>query len=158
MALAAEGEGGSGSFVWQQREGVTTLDIRGPLGAGSLQITATPETLFVTDGAGRTLDPGVARAYLQSRLGADVPWDRLRYWMLGIAAPDAPSHVSEAAAAPWRVIEQSGWTIGYDAFVATATGSLPQRFTAARDAVRVKVVVDQWDVPSSPPPAGIGTP
>ena len=157
LALAADGEGGSGSFVWNQRAGVTELDIRGPLGAGALQIIATEDTLSVADAAGRTLDPEAARAYLQSRLGADVPWDRLRYWMLGVPSPDAPAEVMEADASPWRVIEQSGWRIGYDAFVTTANGSLPQRFTASREAVRVKVIVDTWAVPSDVPPAGDGT-
>lgn len=156
LALAADGEGGSGSFVWNQREGVTELDIRGPLGAGALQIHATEQTLSVADGAGRMLDPDAARAYLQSRLGADVPWERLRYWMLGVPAPDAPAQVSVADAPPWRVIAQSGWRIGYDAFVTTANGSLPQRFTASRDSVRVKVIVDTWAVPSGAQPADGG--
>jgi outer membrane lipoprotein LolB len=155
LALAADGEGGSGSFVWNQREGVTELDIRGPLGAGALQIVATDQTLSVADGAGRTLDPDAARAYLQARLGADVPWHRLRYWMLGVPSPDAPSQVSEAGSSPWRIIEQSGWRIGYDGFVATADGSLPQRFTASRETVRVKVIVDSWVlVPDAPPADG----
>ena len=156
LALAADGEGGSGSFVWNQRDGVTELEIRGPLGAGALRIHATEQILSVADGAGRTLDPDAARAYLQARLGADVPWDRLRYWMLGVPAPDAPAEVSIADAPPWRVIAQSGWRIGYDAFVTTANGSLPQRFTASRDSVRVKVVVDTWAVPSDPQPADGG--
>lgn len=158
IALAADGEGGSGSFVWSQRAGLTELDIRGPLGAGALQITATAGTLAVVDGAGRTLDPDAARAYLQSQLGADVPWDRLRYWMLGVPAPDAPAQVADAEARPWRVIEQSGWRIGYDAFVATPNGSLPQRFTASRESVRVKVIIDTWAVPSDAPAAGGATP
>jgi outer membrane lipoprotein LolB len=157
LALASGDEGGSGSFVWSQREGVTELDIRGPLGAGSLQVIATDETLSVADGAGRTLDPDAARAYLQSRLGADVPWGRLRYWMLGVPWPGEPARVSEAGASPWRVIEQSGWKIGYEDFVATAHGSLPQRFTASRETVRVKVIVDRWTMPSDARPTGAGT-
>jgi outer membrane lipoprotein LolB len=156
LALAADGEGGSGSFVWNQRAGVTELDIRGPLGAGALRIIATDEDLSVADGAGRTLDSDAARAHLQSRLGADVPWGRLRYWMLGVPSPDAPSLVSEAGTSPWRVIEQSGWRIGYEAFVATADGSLPQRFTASRETIRVKVIVDTWALPSGPQPADGG--
>ena len=152
LALAADGQGGSGSFVWNQREGVTELAIRGPLGAGALQIVATDAALSVTDGSGRAVDPDAAQAYLQSQLGADVPWRRLRYWMLGVPSPDAPSVVSEASTSPWRVIEQSGWRIGYEAFVATADGSLPQRFTATREAVRVRVIIDRWGLPSSATP------
>jgi outer membrane biogenesis lipoprotein LolB len=76
--------------------------------------------------------------------------------MRGVPAPDAPAQVSVADAPPWRVIAQAGWRIGYDAFVTTANGSLPQRFTASRDSVRVKVIIDTWAVPSGTPPADGG--
>jgi outer membrane biogenesis lipoprotein LolB len=52
--------------------------------------------------------------------------------------------VAEAPIAPLRVIEQSGWRIGYDTFTAAAGVSLPERFTATQGAVRLKVVVDDW--------------
>jgi outer membrane lipoprotein LolB len=100
----------------------------------------------VADGAGRSVDAEAARAELQARLGAELPWVSLRYWMLGVPAPDQPAEVTDAAAAPWRVIEQAGWRIGYDAFT-TATGfTLPQRFTATRGDVRVRVIVDDWSL------------
>jgi outer membrane lipoprotein LolB len=150
LALSAGGEGGSGAFVWEQREQTSQLDLRGPFGAGALRVVATPDSLSVADGAGRSVDAGAAQAELQSRLGAELPWVSLRYWMLGVPAPDEPAEVTDAAAAPWRVIEQAGWRIGYDAFT-TATGlSLPQRFTATRGDVRVRVIVDAWSVPPGP--------
>lgn len=153
LALSAGGEGGSGAFVWEQHEQTSQLDLRGPFGAGALRVVATPDSLSMTDGAGRSLDAATARAELLARLGADLPWTSLRYWMLGLPAPDPPAEVTDAATAPWRVIEQSGWRIGYDAFT-TATGlSLPQRFTATQGNVRVRVIVDAWSVPTGVNPA-----
>jgi outer membrane lipoprotein LolB len=153
LALSAGGEGGSGAFVWEQRDQTSQLDLRGPFGAGAVRVLATPDSLVVADGAGRSVDADAARAELQARLGAELPWVSLRYWMLGVPAPDQPAEVTDAAAAPWRVIEQAGWRIGYDAFT-TATGlSLPQRFTATRGDVRVRVIVDTWSVPTGPPDA-----
>jgi outer membrane lipoprotein LolB len=152
LALSAGGEGGSGAFVWAQRDDVSQLDLRGPFGAGALRVLATPGSLSIADGAGRSLDADTARAELRARLGADLPWNSLRYWMLGLPAPDQPAEVTDSAAAPWRVIEQSGWRIGYDAFT-TATGiALPQRFTATQGEVRVRVVVDAWSVPAGGAP------
>jgi outer membrane lipoprotein LolB len=151
LAIAAGGEGGSGAFTWAQDGSTSRLDLRGPLGAGALRIVATPATLSLEDGAGRALDADAARAHLQAQLGADLPWNELRYWMLGLAAPGVPADVTEADATPWRVIEQSGWRIAYDAFTATGGLSLPHRFTARREDVRVKVIVDAWT-----PAAGIG--
>jgi len=151
LALAADGEGGSGAFIWEQREETTRLDLRGPLGVGALQVVASPAGLSVADAAGRSVDTEAARAELQARLGADLPWISLRYWMLGLPAPGETAAVADAGAAPWRTIEQSGWRIGYDAFTTEAGLSLPQRFTASRGAVRVRVVVDAWTLPPGEP-------
>jgi outer membrane lipoprotein LolB len=152
LALSAGGEGGSGAFVWEQREDTSQLDLRGPFGTGALRILASPASLTMADGAGRSLDADTARAELRARLGADLPWSSLRYWMLGLPAPDEPAEVVDAAAAPWRVIQQSGWRIGYDAFTTSAGMSLPQRFTAMQGDVRVRVVVDAWSVPAGRAP------
>lgn len=144
MAIAANGEGGNGSFAWAQDGGTTRLDLRGPLGAGAVRLVVTPDSLSLSDGDGRVLDAEAARADLQARLGADLPWSYLRYWMLGLPAPGEPATVLDASAAPWRVIEQSGWRLTYDSFADVRGVSLPQRFSAERPSVRVRVVVDRW--------------
>jgi outer membrane lipoprotein LolB len=150
LALAADGEGGSGSFTWEQQADAAALSLRGPLGAGAMRVTMAGDRLSITDGNGRSLDAEQTRAMLRERLGADLPWAELRYWMLGVQAPDAPARVAEAATAPLRVIEQAGWRIGYDAFTPTLGVSLPARFTATREGVRLKVTVDHWQVLPAP--------
>ncbi len=144
LALSAGREGGSGAFVWEQRERTTRLDLRGPLGVGALRVVASPGELSLTDGDGRRLDTEAARAELQARLGADLPWTSLGYWMLGIPAPTDPASVTDADQAPWRVIEQSGWQVGYEHYTTAAGFALPRKFTATRGGVRVRVVVDEW--------------
>ncbi len=150
LALAAHGEGGSGSFTWGQQGAETTLSIRGPLGAGAMQVTTDGRSLIFTDAGGRHLDAEQAGELLRWRLGADLPLAELRYWMLGVPSPASPSSVADAAVAPVRVIEQSGWRVGYDTFVATGGVSLPERFTATQGTVRLKVVVDDWQVAAAP--------
>jgi outer membrane lipoprotein LolB len=148
LALAADGEGGSGAFNWEQRAETTRLDVRGPFGAGALQVVVTPDSLSVADGAGRAVDAEAARTELRSRLGADLPWASLRYWMLGLPAPDAPAEVKDATTVPLRVIEQSGWSIGYEAFTLVEGLSLPRRLTATSGGVRVRILVDEWVLPA----------
>jgi outer membrane lipoprotein LolB len=144
IAVAGAGEGGSGAFVWHQEGATSRLDVRGPLGVGALQIVATPDTLSMTDGSGREVPAAAVRSELAQRIGADVPWSSLGYWMLGLPAPGAPASVSDAPAAPWRVIEQEGWRVSYEAYVRSAEYSLPQRLTATRGGVRVKLLIDLW--------------
>jgi outer membrane lipoprotein LolB len=146
LALAANGEGGGGSFTWGQQGAESTLSIRGPLGAGAMQVITDGQSLIVTDAEGRHLGTEQASALLRRRLGTDLPLAELRYWMLGVPSPASPSSVSDATVAPVRVIEQSGWRIGYDMFTASGGVSLPERFTATQGGVRLKVVVDNWQV------------
>jgi outer membrane lipoprotein LolB len=150
MALAAHGEGGSGSFTWEQRSAGTTLSLRGPLGAGAMQVTTDGQTLAVIDAEGRYLGNDQAQGLLRQRLGMDLPLAELRYWMLGVAAPGSPASVADAARAPRRVIEQSGWRIDYDTFQSASGLSLPQRFSATQGDVRLKVVVDDWVLGGAP--------
>jgi outer membrane lipoprotein LolB len=155
MAVAAGNDGGSGSFDWAQDGTTSRLDLRGPLGAGAVRLVVTPQTLSLADGSGRVLDADVARADLQARLGADLPWDHLRYWLLGLPAPGVEATVRDQDAVPWRVIEQAGWRLAYDSFEVVGGLSLPTRLTAEREAVRVRVIVDAWR-PGVAPVAGEG--
>jgi outer membrane lipoprotein LolB len=148
LALSTGEQGGSGSFVWNQDGQTSRLDLRGPLGAGALQVVVGPDGLALADGSGRQLDAEAARSALKARLGADLPWSSLSYWMLGVPAPGAAATVDDPDAGQRRVIEQSGWRIDYDAYTAAHGTMLPRRFTATREGVRVKVIVDNWALPA----------
>lgn len=150
LALSTGEQGGSGSFVWSQDGRISRLDLRGPLGAGAMQVVSSPDGLSLTDGSGRQVDTDAARGALRARLGADLPWDSLSYWILGVPAPGSAATVIDAEAEPLRVIEQAGWRIDYDAYTTATGAALPRRFTAVREGVRVKVIVDSWTLP----PAG----
>lgn len=151
--MAAGEAGGSGSFTWRQDGPATTLSIRGPLGAGAIEIVTDGESMSVTDGAGRSVDTTEAEAELRGRLGADLPWTELRYWMLGVPAPGEAAAVVDSTVAPVRVIDQAGWKVGYESFRAVAGTALPARFAAARGGVRLRIIIDDWTVGTRVPVA-----
>jgi outer membrane lipoprotein LolB len=144
LAIASGSDGGSGSFAWTQDGTTSRLDLRGPLGVGAVRLVLTPEALSLTDGSGRAFDASAAQAELQARLGADLPWSHLRYWMLGVPAPGDAATVQDQGASPWRVIDQAGWRLAYDSFAVVDGLNLPRRFSAEREGVRVRVLVDAW--------------
>jgi outer membrane lipoprotein LolB len=143
MALAAGADGGSGGFVWQQEGAETRLRLRGPLGAGAMEIASDGERLSVTDAGGKVLGPDAETA-LRARLGADLPLSSLRYWMLGLPDPASEAQVTESDTIPLRVIDQHGWTIAYDAFTSADGFSLPTRLTATSGNVRLRLFVSDW--------------
>lgn len=156
IGIAAPGTGGSGTFNWQQHSSASEVTVRGPLGVGALRIRADGDTLHVDDGDGHTLDADGARGLLMDRLGIELPLQELRYWMLGLAAPGRPANVHEASEPPLRIIDQSGWRVSYDQFTALAGWLVPARLTASRGEVRIKLILDDWRLPTAAAPDGEG--
>ena len=149
IALSAQGEGGSGSFVWQQRSERTELTVRGPLGAGGLALVTDGVSIELADGAGQPFDGEAARVELERRLGVKLPLAELRYWMLGVPAPE-PSGSGPVQASTGSVpgFVQRGWVISYEELKPQAGWSLPARLTATTSGARVKIVVDDWILPT----------
>jgi outer membrane lipoprotein LolB len=147
IALALGDEGGSGSFSWVQGGEGATLTIRGPLGAGGMRIESDGRDLRVTQGDGQVLESAPARELLRQRLGHDFPIASLRYWMLGLPAPGLDASVSTRKEAPFVVIEQSGWRVGYEEFESVQGLRLPSRLTASTGGARLKLVVSEWRLP-----------
>ena len=149
IALVAQGEGGSGSFVWQQRSERTELTLRGPLGAGGLALVTDGTTFELSDGAGQPLNGEAARAELERRLGVKLPLAELRYWMLGGPAPDSPGSgpvQTSSGSVPGFV--QGGWVVSYEELTSQAGWSLPARLTATTNGARVRIIVDDWILPA----------
>ena len=149
IALVAQGEGGSGSFVWQQRSERTELTLRGPLGAGGLALITDGTTFELSDGAGQPLNGEAARAELERRLGVKLPLAELRYWMLGGPAPDSPGSgpvQTSSGSVPGFV--QGGWVVSYEQLKSQAGWSLPARLTATTNGARVRIIVDDWILPA----------
>ncbi len=133
MAVKAGDDGGSGAFVWSQEGTTTRLDLRGPLGAGAVSLTVAPGTLIADRRcAGESWTPTRRGPTCRRDWAPTLPWDHLRYWMLGVAAPSEAASVGEGTAAPLRVIEQSGWRLAYESFGTVQGIRLPQRFSAER--------------------------
>jgi outer membrane lipoprotein LolB len=148
IALASQGEGGSGSFVWQQRSERTELALRGPLGAGGLQLTLDGTVLELVDAGGAPLDGDAARAELERRLGARLPLAEMRYWLLGIPAPgDVADGPVQPATGAVPGFVQAGWVVSYDALGAQGEWTLPGKLTATSGRTRVRIVIDDWTVP-----------
>lgn len=151
IALAAQGEGGSGSFVWQQRSERTELAFRGPFGAGGLQLVTDGETFELQDGDGRVLDGDAARAALQQRLGIELPLGDLRYWMLGLPGQGQAAGAATslpAGSADGSGFQQREWEVRYQEFRPVSGWSLPTKLSATTAGIKVRIVVDDWQVPA----------
>lgn len=149
LGVSGPQNGGSGSFDWQQRGDRTELQIRGPVGIGSvlLQLRGDPASpeLKLETADGRKLEAAAAWDELEARLGAHVPAGNLRYWILGLAAP-GEHQWHEPTSDGVVTLEQGGWRIDYQRYSTEPGARVPVRMTASNGEARVRIVVDRWQL------------
>jgi len=145
VAVAAAGEGFNANLRWIQQGAHAQLTLEGPLGVGGAQVIAAGDELTLVTPHGEQLDNAAAHAELAARLGFDPPLSSLRYWVLGVPDPAQPStEALDASQQRLAALTQSGWHIDYVSYGLAGDGSLPARLTLQRDAVRVRLLVDDW--------------
>jgi len=147
LGVSGPETGGSGSFEWLQRGDRAEIQIRGPVGVGSVRLELRGDglkpDLRLQTSDGRTLESQAAWDELEARLGAAVPAGQLRYWMLGLAAPGAHEWI-EGHEEGVMTLEQNGWRIDYQRFSTDPGARVPVKIKAASGDARVRIVVDRW--------------
>ena len=145
VAVAAGAQGFNARLRWAQDGERAQVALEGPLGAGAVHIDAAGSDLDIVTASGARLTSDAARAELSARLGFEPPLASLRYWILGVPDPATPADETlDAAHQHLTRLEQDGWRIDYDSYVAVGSEWLPARLTLERSDVRVKLLVDDW--------------
>jgi len=145
VALSAAGNGFNANLRWQQDGARSQIALDGPLGVGGLQITADGADLHILTARGERISNAAAHAELTARLGFDVPIASLRYWVLGVPDPAQPALESlDAAQQRLAALTQDGWHVTYGDYMSAGNQTLPARLTLEREAVRVRLLVEDW--------------
>jgi outer membrane lipoprotein LolB len=145
VAVAADGEGFNANLRWTQDGDRSQVTLEGPLGVGGTQLTASGDDLTVVTSRGERIESTAAHAELAARLGFDPPLTSLRYWVLGVPDPAQPASESlDPAQQRLSALTQGGWHVEYQSYGSTGGEPLPARMTLQRDAVRVRLLVDNW--------------
>ena len=145
VAVANGSQGFNANLYWIEDGARAQVVLAGPLGAGAVHITATGTDLSIDTPQGAHLDSEAAHAEVSARLGFDPPLASLRYWVLGVPDPGAPAtEVLDPAQQRLQQLTQSGWQIDYGGYGAFGAESLPVRLSLQREALRVRLLVDDW--------------
>ena len=114
---------------------------------GGARLTASGSDLTLVTSNGEVVDSAAAHAALAERLGFDPPLAALRYWVLGVPDPSQPATESlDPALQRLTALTQDGWRVDYQSYMSANGEPLPARLTMRRDAVRVRLLVDDWQL------------
>lgn len=143
-AVAAEGEGYSGTLAWAQQGEALDLSFDGPLGLGGLRIRGDAAALEVETSKGERFTVTDPERDLEARLGWSMPVRSMRYWLVGIPDPAAVFDAEvDADGLPVRIV-QRGWDVRYESWQAVGDDRLPRRITLERADLRIRVVAERW--------------
>ena len=146
VAVAVGSQGFNAGLRWAQSGAVTQLALTGPLGAGGVQVTADGGNLSVVSSSGKRLGDTEARSELEDKLGFEPPLTSLRYWVLGVPDPGSSASVQLDSQQRLSGLTQDGWRIDYSAYMPVGAEWLPRLMTLTRQGVRVRMVVDGWQL------------
>jgi len=139
----------SAGIHWEEHGADARLSLSGPLGLGGARVQLTGSTLSLQTSDGRTLSGDAAAAELTRQLGFDPPLASLRFWVIGTPDPtptDDAGAISLDDQQRLTQLVQEGWTIHYDAYMSAAGQWLPRRLTVSREDLRLRLVIEDWQV------------
>lgn len=151
VAVRSGEEGWQASVRWRQREAVSEVRLAGPFGAGALQLRFDGALLTLATSRGEELTGEDAALALRQQLGFDPPLAELRHWLLAQAAPpESAARVEAGANGRPATLQQQDWRISFEDYRAQPLGralvQLPRRLVATRGDVRLRLVVDRWQL------------
>lgn len=145
---------------WKQfADGRFEMRVAGPFGARAAELSGDAYEVRVRTGEDQPVVTTDPEAWLQQALGVRLPVSGLRWWALGLPAPDARSDVRlDPQNGRALRIAQNGWELNYVEYRAASDGAgpdLPRRIEARNGDTQVLVLADQWSqlptiAPASP--------
>ncbi|MGY8859097.1 MAG: lipoprotein insertase outer membrane protein LolB [Pseudomonadales bacterium] len=146
MAVRTENTSESVSFIWQQDNHNTYVQLSGPLGVGATTIHSDGQTLEIHQGdEHRTIDISNPDAIVLNT-GWDLPLQALSYWLKGIPAPASkvqrlePDPQTELLKSLW----QDDWEVNYQRYKQFQGFTLPARLQVQRGETRAKIIISDW--------------
>lgn len=146
-AFTTEHDNATLSVAWRQQDPSTwQLDLRGPLGTGSVRLQGEADGVELRASDGTVETAGSARNLLFRHTGYDLPVDVLRDWLRGIPADDFDADVGLDAYGRPSTLRQLDWDITYTAWRKVNGVSMPERITLEGPDIRIRAVLRDWEL------------
>ncbi len=144
IAVKAGKEGWNANLFWEHDGGQERLRIYGPFSQGAVSIILQNHMVYIDEGNGIVTSSRDPDDLLKKRLGFSVPLGSLRFWVLGLPAPDMEYRAELDDKGGLKGFEQQAWVLGFENFENVGNFVMPQKMTIQGNQVRLRLVVDEW--------------
>lgn len=146
LALNTPGDSVNATVRWQQIGNDYVIRLSGPLGIGGASLAGGPAgvTLRTDD---KDFSAPTPEALLQDNLGWQLPVSGLKFWLMGLIAPNIQIRdVRFDPAGRLEYLEQADWKIQYRRYLRTDKMDMPSKVFMDSPRVGVRIVVQEWDL------------
>lgn len=140
-------EGFSGNLTWRHANAEDEFVILTPLGQGVARIIKNAAGVTLETPEQAMVHAPDAESLTQSTLGFVLPLSGLPHWVQAQAiGPEAqPRHNPDGTL---DQLSEQGWRINYLAYRAVGTLQLPDKVFMENAEVKLRLIVDEWQVPA----------
>ncbi len=138
VAVLAGKDSFSATVNWQHDWLNDLIELAGPFGQGRVVIRILANHVLVRRGNQSHLYQGNIDRIVANQLAVDLPVSGLRYWVLGLVAPDSEYRLMENG------FEQYGWQIHYQQMERVGDEWMPRKFQIKNKLAKIKFVINQW--------------
>jgi outer membrane lipoprotein LolB len=150
LAVTADGEGWFAGLNWLQSGEHFQIDLMDSFGRIVARIKRDDDGVALTRRDGTIVTAATPESLMQEVYGWVLPISGLRYWVLGMPEPGTdPEGDSERrldAYGRLAALKQAGWSVDYEDYTDLEPVALPDKITVTGHDLRLKLIVDTWDM------------
>jgi outer membrane lipoprotein LolB len=140
LAIITPNDSWSAGIVWNHLPDSENIKLSGPLGQGAVAVKMTATEVKIDRGNGNIQISDQPETFINQQLGLYVPLPSLRYWAVGLPEPGLDFQETPDG------FVQAGWLVAYLDMQPTNFGQMPQKMAVSNEHVKLKLVIDQWDL------------
>lgn len=146
VAVKLDDRGYTARLVWHHSSAHDSLRLFSPVGSVVGEIEADDQGATLTTSDKKVYRSYDAQSLTREVLGWDLPLAGLRYWVTGRADPAfVVQEEKRDARKRLTSLTQNDWRIAYTDYFAES--ALPARLTLAYDRLKLRLIVDRWELP-----------
>ena len=146
VAVRHEEERWHANLRWQQNQDAFDIQLYGPLGRQIAHLQGDTGAVVLRMPDGQRLEASEPSALMQQAVGWSMPVAGMRYWLMGLSAPQAPIQAKALnEAGLLQELAQQDWTIQYDRYQDASGQIMPQRLQMQWQDTQLRVVADSWE-------------
>jgi outer membrane lipoprotein LolB len=143
-ALQSGDKGWSARIDWRQGPVTWSMELVGPLNQGAVRLSGDGAGVVLESEGERAVAPDL-EALIGESLGWRVPVEALRWWVLGLPAPDWPAEdVRLDESGRLLDVRQGPWRLSVLSYVDASPLALPRKLYVNGKAAELRMVVARW--------------